>query len=145
MRKVTSNQLISGNLISNFNEKVKEFIASDRAFTFMISIKGTQAYWNKFLFDVLAMVKKLGAPTFFMTPSWFEMEWASFYNKWVKIFKNGPSKICRRHSVKTFNWYGLHKHGLVKLYQLHRHSRTPETIKMKLIDLNLESFLQKKQ
>ena len=62
MRKVTSNQLTTG----NFNEKIKEFIASDQAFTFMNSIKGTPAYWKKFLFDVLAMVKQLGVPTFFM-------------------------------------------------------------------------------
>ena len=51
-------------LSSNFNEKVKEFIASDQAFTFMNSIKGTLAYWKKFLFDVLAILKQLGVPTF---------------------------------------------------------------------------------
>ena len=55
MRKVTSNQLTAG-LPINFNEKIKEFTASDQAFTFMNSIKGTPAYWKKFLFDVLAMV-----------------------------------------------------------------------------------------
>ena len=57
MEKVTSNQLTSGILNSNINEKVKKFIASDQAFTFMSSIKGTPTYWKKFLFDVLAMVK----------------------------------------------------------------------------------------
>ena len=46
-------------LSSNFNEKIKEFIASDQAFTFMNSIKGTPVYWKKFLFDVLAMVKQV--------------------------------------------------------------------------------------
>ena len=44
MRKVTSNPLTAGMLSSNFNEKVKEFIASDQAFTFMNSIQGTPAY-----------------------------------------------------------------------------------------------------
>ena len=57
MEKVTSNQLTSGILNSNINEKVKKFIASDQAFTFMSSIKGTPTYWKKFLFDVLAMKK----------------------------------------------------------------------------------------
>ena len=38
MRKVISSQLTAGMLRSNFNEKVKEFIASDQAFTFMNSI-----------------------------------------------------------------------------------------------------------
>ena len=69
MRKETSNQMTAGMLNRNFNEKIKEFIASDQAFTFMNSIKGTPAYWKKFLFDVLAMVKQLSMPTFFMTLS----------------------------------------------------------------------------
>ena len=63
-RKVTSTQLTAGMLSNNFNEKVQEFIASDQAFTFMHSIKGTPAYWKKFLFDILAILKQLGVPTF---------------------------------------------------------------------------------
>ena len=61
MRKATSNQLTTGMLSSNFNEKVKEFIASDEAFTFMNSMKGTPACWKTSLFDVLVL---LGVPSF---------------------------------------------------------------------------------
>ena len=61
MRKATSNQLTTGMLSSNFNEKVKEFIASDEAFTFMNSMKGTPACWKTSLFDVLIL---LGVPSF---------------------------------------------------------------------------------
>ena len=88
MRKVTSNPLTAGMLSSNFNEKVKEFIASDQAFTFMNSIQGTPAYWKKFLLDVLAMVKQLGAPTFFMTLSSADLKWnelVSIINKLHKL------------------------------------------------------------
>ena len=87
MRKVTSSQLTSGVLGSNFNEKVKEFIASDQAFTFM-NTKGTPAYWKKFLFDVLAMVKQLGVPTFFMTLPSTDLKWnelVSIVNKLHKL------------------------------------------------------------
>ena len=28
-------------------------------------------------------------------------------NMWVKVFKNGPSKICRRQSLKSFTWFIL--------------------------------------
>ena len=63
MRKVKSDKLTTGMLSSNFKDKVKDVIASDQAFTFMNGIKGTPSYW-KFLFDVLAMVKQLGCPTF---------------------------------------------------------------------------------
>ena len=75
MRKITSNQLTTGMLSSNFNEKIKEFIASEQALTFMNSIIGTPAYFKKFLFDVLAIVKQLGVPTFFMTLSSADMKW----------------------------------------------------------------------
>ena len=88
MRKVTSSQLTAAMLSSNFNEKVKEFIASDQAFTFMNSIKGTPAFSKKFLFDVLAMVKQLGVPTFFMTLSSADLKWnelVSIINKLHKL------------------------------------------------------------
>ena len=26
---------------------------------------------------------------------------------WVKVFKNGPRKICGRQPLKTLKWYGL--------------------------------------
>ena len=64
IRKVTSNKLTAAVQSSDFNEKVKEFIASDQSFTFMSSIKGTQPNGKN---DILAMVKKLGVQTFFMT------------------------------------------------------------------------------
>ena len=75
MRKVASNNLTAGMLCSNFKEKVKGFIASDQAFAFMSSIKGTPAYWEKFLFDLLAMVRQFGCPTFFMTLSSADLRW----------------------------------------------------------------------
>ena len=33
------------------------YAASDNAFSFITSVKGTRAYWKQFLYDVLAMVK----------------------------------------------------------------------------------------
>ena len=38
------------------NEKMKDFIPSESEFTFMSGIKGTLAYWNKVLFDVMTMI-----------------------------------------------------------------------------------------
>ena len=48
MKKVLSNDLIPGMLSKNFKQRVQEFIAKDKAFSFMSSIKGTPAYWKKF-------------------------------------------------------------------------------------------------
>ena len=41
----------------------------------MNTIKGTPAYWKRFLFEVLAMVKQLGLPTFFMTLTCADLRW----------------------------------------------------------------------
>ena len=46
-------------LSGNFEETVRSFIANDSAFSFMDTIKGTPAYWKRFLFEVLAMVKQI--------------------------------------------------------------------------------------
>ena len=69
MKKVQTNNLTAGMLSANFQETVKSFIAKDEGYNFMNTIKGTPAYWKRFLFEVLGMVKQLGLPTFFMTLS----------------------------------------------------------------------------
>ena len=48
MRKIASNNLTSGMLGTNVSVKIKYFLTSDKAFTFMICIKGTPANWKKF-------------------------------------------------------------------------------------------------
>ena len=63
MRKITSNSLNAGILSSNFKATVQQFIAQDKANSFMFSIKGAPAYWKKNLFEVLAMVKQLDIST----------------------------------------------------------------------------------
>ena len=64
MHKVKTNQLTAGMLSINFKESVNLFVAKDKAYNFMNTIKGTPAYLKRFLFEVLATVKQLGLPTF---------------------------------------------------------------------------------
>ena len=75
MRKVASNKSTAGMLTSDFTEIVNDSVSSDKAFTVMNGIKGTPAYQQKFLFDVLAMVKQLGVPTLFTTLSYADLRW----------------------------------------------------------------------
>ena len=69
MRKITSNSLNTGKLSNNFKGMVQQFIAQYKTYSFMSLIKDKPAYWKKTLFEVLAMVKQLVIPTFFMTLS----------------------------------------------------------------------------
>ena len=41
----------------------------------MSSVKGTPAYWNQFLYDVLAIIKQLGIPTYFLSLSCADLKW----------------------------------------------------------------------
>jgi len=75
IKKVTCNNVTAGILGQNFHETVKSYIASDNAYRFMSTIKGTPAYWKNMLSDVLAMVKQLGIPSYFMTLSCADLRW----------------------------------------------------------------------
>ena len=48
MKKVLSNDLTAGMLSKTFKQRMEEFIAKDKAFSILSSIKGTQAYWKDF-------------------------------------------------------------------------------------------------
>ena len=49
MRKITSNSLNAGMLSNNFKATVQQFIAQDKACSFMSSIEGTPAYWKNLI------------------------------------------------------------------------------------------------
>ena len=232
MRKVASDNLTAGMLCSNFKEKVKDFVASDQAFTFMSGIKGTPAYWEKFLFDILALVRHLGCPNFFMTLSSADLRWNELvsiisdisklqlseedilkmsYQDRCNLLNSNPVLVARhfQYIVEIFfkeivtdgpigktKYYAIHTefqvrgsphihcflwiwnapalsestvdddyvafvdkivhaflpnknenpdlHELLKLYQLHRHSKLAINIKMRFVDFTLESSFQNK-
>ena len=75
MHKIKPGTLTAGTVNSNFKRAIEWFVASDNAFSFMSSVKGTPAYWKQFLYDVLAMVKQLGIPTYFLILSCAELRW----------------------------------------------------------------------
>ena len=61
-------------LSQSFAETVQSFVGKDEAYRFMNAIKGTPAYWKKFLYEVMAMVKQLGLPTVFITLSCADLQ-----------------------------------------------------------------------
>ena len=50
-------------------------ICDDNAFRYMKNIRGSPAYWHSVLNDLLAMVRQLGVPTWFLTLSAADMQW----------------------------------------------------------------------
>ena len=48
MKKIVSDNSNTGMLSKNFEATLHQFIAQDKAYSFISSTKGTPAYWKKF-------------------------------------------------------------------------------------------------
>ncbi|MCG8624396.1 MAG: hypothetical protein MJE68_20685, partial [Proteobacteria bacterium] len=47
----------------------------DKAYTFLKNIRGSPPYWQKMFYELLAMIRTLGIPTWFLTLSAADMKW----------------------------------------------------------------------
>ena len=66
--KKVSGQPLTASQVRNFdNGSMQHLIFSDQAYYFMKNIPGSPAYWKNFLLDVVAMIKQLGPPAWWMT------------------------------------------------------------------------------
>ena len=48
-------------------QSLKNLIFQDQAYLFLRQMPGKPPYWQKFMYEVVAMVKQLGIPTWFTT------------------------------------------------------------------------------
>ena len=53
----------------------ESFVASNNAYSFMSSVKGTPASLKQFFCNILTMVKQLGIPTYFLTLAYVDLRW----------------------------------------------------------------------
>ena len=74
MKKVKGN-LTAGEFRNNYDDIVTSLLRDKDAFKFLSEVKGSPAYWKNFLNQVLAMVRQLGLPTFFLTLSCADLRW----------------------------------------------------------------------
>ena len=94
MHKIKPGKLTAGTVKSNIRGAIEMFVARDNAFSFMSSVKGTPAYWKQFVYDVLAMVKQLGIPTYFLTLSCADLRWKELPYISNKLNNLGLSYPC---------------------------------------------------
>ena len=125
MHKIKPGTFAAGTVKIYFKGTIERFVARDNAFSFMSSVKGTPAYWKQFLYEVLAMVKQLGIPTYFLTLScpylrWKELPYIinklnnlglndeelknSSYQERFNLLNNNPIRVARhfRYKVQVF-------------------------------------------
>ena len=93
IRKINPVTLTAGTNKSNFKETIERFVATNNAFSFMSSVKGTPAYWKIFFYDVLAMLKELGIPTYFVKLSCATLRWEEL--PYISSKLNNPVLVAR--------------------------------------------------
>ena len=54
---------------------LSQFVRSDKAYAFMKNIRGSPPYYQRTFYDLLAMIRQLGTPTWFFTLSAADMKW----------------------------------------------------------------------
>ena len=80
MKKVRGN-VTAGMLLNDYENTLNTLLRNQDAYKFLSEVKGSPSYWKIFLYDVLAMVRQLGVPTFFLTLSCADLHW----NELIKI------------------------------------------------------------
>ena len=68
LKKIQGQPPTASQIKSDVN-KLKSLVCQEQAYLFLRQIPGIPPYWQKFMYEVIAMVKQLGIPTWFMTSS----------------------------------------------------------------------------
>lgn len=78
LKKVHGQSMTASQVRSN-NQILQNLISQDQAYLFLRQIPGSPPYWQKFMYEVVAMVKQLGIPTWFMTLSCADLRWPELF------------------------------------------------------------------
>eukprot|EP00111_Clytia_hemisphaerica_P014081 TCONS_00041443-protein len=100
LKKIQTEGLTAGQLSQNFKETISNLVANDNAYSFMNNLKGTPAYWKRLLYEVLAMVKQLGLPTFFHTLSCADLKWPEI----VDIIQKMKGKEMTEDQIRALSY-----------------------------------------
>ena len=78
LKKVHGQHVTASQVKSNI-QILQNLISQDQAYLFLRQIPGSPPYWQKFMYEVVAMVKQLGIPTWFMTLSCADLRWPELF------------------------------------------------------------------
>jgi len=54
---------------------LSQYVRKDKAYSFMKNIRGSPPYYQRTFYDLLAMIRQLGTPTWFFTLSAADLKW----------------------------------------------------------------------
>ena len=78
LRQTRGRQQLGSNLHAGMlknPQHLQNLFKKDRAYTFLKNIRVSPPYWQKMFYELLAMIRTLGIPTWFLTLSAADMKW----------------------------------------------------------------------
>ena len=99
MQKLHGSSITAGSLRNP--QTMKQYRFNDQLFMFMAPIKGTPAYWKTFLYEVLAMVRQLGIPQWFLTLSCADLRWVDLLR--ILLLQRGKNYTDDEIAALTYN------------------------------------------
>lgn len=93
------NQRLNAGLLKS-SDNVQAMLRNDTAFKFLKNVRGSPAYWNTVLLDLLAMVRQLGIPTWFLTLSAADMQWPEI----IRSIAHQYGKHVTDEDVRSMSW-----------------------------------------
>ena len=81
-------------------EKLNQLVQKDYAYRILKDVRGTPAYWQKVHYEVLAMIRQLGIPTWFLTLSAADMKWPEV----IQIIARQYGTILTDELVSRLSW-----------------------------------------
>ena len=92
---------------------VEELVRNEQAYKFLKNVRGSSAYWQDQLYDVLAVLQTLGISTWFLTLSAADLHWPEMIQAVAVQFGRKLSQNCIKneycrqkqiHMPKSHNW-----------------------------------------
>ena len=83
-RQMQGNRITAASIKNS--ESLQSIVKTDQAFKLLKTVRGSPAYFQSFFYDLLAMIRQLGVPCFFMTLSAADMQWPELLQQIAKQY-----------------------------------------------------------
>ena len=97
--KTFDGQNLNAGMLKN-KEIFQSMMYEGHAYKFLTQVRGSPAFWQRNMFDTLAMVRSCGVPTFFLTLSAAEFHWVEMIQALASQYGDEVSE----EDVKKMNW-----------------------------------------
>ena len=100
--KTIDGQIVNAGMLCN-PDVLNRLVKNEQAYKFLKNVRGSPAYWQHELYEVLAMLCSLGIPTWFMTLSAADLHWIEMIEA-VSIHNHKPMTQNEIHKMSIKEW-----------------------------------------